>query len=178
MNSPYGIYVDSNGHLYVAEYGNHRISRWLPSKTSILLVECLKRCLDATSGIKVAGETGMAGRWLYQLNRPTALIFDQSDNMFIFDSGNRRIQKWPPGSTFGITVVSISNSNDPKGISFDTYGNLVMVDHCNVLWNYWDNIDKKFVDYYPSMHWVVSYNIECRKYEQILKASIIDNPGR
>ena len=50
--------------------------------------------------------------------------------MFVIDSGNNRIQRWAPGSTYGVTVASAAMSN-PRGLSFDTYGNLVVADLSN-----------------------------------------------
>ena len=77
----------------------------------------------------IAGESGVAGSWLHELNRPTVIMFDQSDNMFILDTGNKRIQKWPPESTYGITVAYLSSFTAPIGMSFDTDGSLVVADH-------------------------------------------------
>ncbi|CAF3755882.1 unnamed protein product [Rotaria socialis] len=113
LHSPYGIYVDKKGILYIVEQGNHRVSRWLP---------------DATSGVTIAGESGLAGSWSYELNHPTVVMFDQFDNMFILDTGNKRIQKWAPESTYGITVALLTGFTDPRGMSFDTYGSLVVAD--------------------------------------------------
>ncbi|CAF5052656.1 unnamed protein product, partial [Rotaria sp. Silwood1] len=43
------------------------------------------------------------------------------------DSGNNRIQRWWPGSTYGVTVASAS-LNNPRGMAFDTSGNLAVAD--------------------------------------------------
>ena len=97
---------------------------------------------DAVNGTLIAGETGVAGAWSYQFSSPTAITFDQFGNMFIMDAGNNRIQKWIPGSTYGITVASASMSN-PRGFSFDTYGNLIVADLSN--------------------HRIIGFNAVCRK---------------
>ena len=47
--------------------------------------------------------------------------------MYVMDSGNNRIQRWWPGSTYGVTVVAASFSN-PRGIAFDPSGNLAIAD--------------------------------------------------
>jgi hypothetical protein len=44
------------------------------------------------------------------------------------DAGNNRIQRWSPGSSFGVTVVSAGFSN-PRGIAFDPSGNLAIADY-------------------------------------------------
>ncbi len=85
------------------------------------------RHLGATNGTTVAGQTGVAGAWSYQLYSPTSIALDQFGNIYIMDSGNNRIQRWWPGSTYGVTVLSGSFLN-PRGISFDPSGNLVIAD--------------------------------------------------
>lgn len=96
----------------------------------------------AVNGTAIAGETGVAGAWSYQFNFPTAITFDQFGNMFVMDSGNNRIQRWSPSSTYGVTVASGAMSN-PRGMSFDTSGNLLVADLSN--------------------HRIVSFPVSCRK---------------
>lgn len=55
-------------------------------------------------------------------------MLDPYDNLYILDKGNKRIQKWPPGSAYGITVVSMSSMSNPYGISFSQAGNLIVAD--------------------------------------------------
>ncbi|CAF3633133.1 unnamed protein product [Rotaria sp. Silwood1] len=112
LNSPWGIYVDANYTLYIADYGNHRIQKWIAG---------------AVNATTVAGVSGVAGSWSYELHYPTAITFDQYNYMYIMDSGNNRIQRWWPGSIYGVTVASASLYN-PRGMAFDTSGNLVVVD--------------------------------------------------
>lgn len=83
---------------------------------------------DSTTGTTVAGQSGVAGSSPNQLNTPTGFTFDQFDNMYIMDSGNNRIQKWPPGSTYGTTMVSAAMYN-PRGIAFNPAGDLVVADY-------------------------------------------------
>ena len=99
--------------------------------------------LDAANGTLIAGESGVAGAWSYQFSNPTSITFDRFGSMYIMDSGNNRIQRWSPGSTYGVTVASASMSN-PRGLSFDTYGNLVVADMSN--------------------HRIVSFPVSCREY--------------
>lgn len=89
----------------------------------------------------MAGESGVSGPWSYQFSSPTAIMFDQSNYMYILDAGNNRIQKWLPGATFGVTLVSSTMSN-PYGLHFDSSNNFVVADTSN--------------------HRIVSFNIMCR----------------
>ncbi|CAF1082804.1 unnamed protein product [Rotaria sordida] len=113
LNSPWGIYVDSNNSIYIADRSNHRIQRW---------------DLGAANGITVAGDmNGNAGSLAYQLNSPTGIIVDQHGFIYILDLGNSRIQKWAPGATFGTTVLTGTFSN-PYGMDINAYGNLFIAD--------------------------------------------------
>jgi len=81
----------------------------------------------AINATTVAGENGVPSKWSYGLNSPTSIILDQFENMYIMDSRNNRIQRWSPGSTYGITILSGTFSN-PYGIAFDRSGNLAIAD--------------------------------------------------
>lgn len=56
---------------------------------------------------------------------------DPYDYIYIMDFGNKRIQKWYPGATYGITVVSASSMYNPYGMKFDRFGNIVVADTDN-----------------------------------------------
>ena len=108
--------------------------RWPRSESSHRTLTCsLEHRIessDAVNGTVVAGESGVAGAWSYQFSSPTSITFDQFGNMYIMDSGNNRIQRWAPLSTYGVTVASASMSN-PRGLVFDTLGNLLVSDCSN-----------------------------------------------
>ncbi|CAF4305802.1 unnamed protein product, partial [Rotaria magnacalcarata] len=115
LYNPWGIYLNGNKTLFVADYSNHRIQKWV---------------YGATTGVVVAGESSVAGSFSYQLNSPTSITFDQYSNMYVLDTNNNRIQRWTPGATYGITVVSASMST-PLGLKFDFSGNLYVADYNN-----------------------------------------------
>ncbi len=88
----WGMYVDDNQNVYVADRLNHRIMEWKSG---------------ATSGRVVAGGNG-AGIRNDQLNYPTNVIVDkQNDCLFICDRTNKRIVRWPrQNGTSGETIIS------------------------------------------------------------------------
>jgi sugar lactone lactonase YvrE len=90
--SPFGLDVDEDGTVVIADYLNHRILEWRP---------------HATSGQVVAGSNEQGNR-NDQLNFPTDVIIDkQFDRLIICDRGNRRVMKWPrQGGTSGETIIS------------------------------------------------------------------------
>jgi len=137
LRNPWGIYVDTNYAVYVVDRGNHRVVRWDPG---------------SSTGTLVAGETGTAGSWSYLLNLPTSITFDQFGNMYIMDSGNRRVQQWSPGSTFGVTVASSTSLSSPRGIAIDMSGNLLIADY--------------------GYHRIVRFSTVCRKYFQNISSHL------
>jgi sugar lactone lactonase YvrE len=121
LSSPQGIFVDSNGNIFVADF-NHRIQKWTPG---------------ATQGITVAGgnEPGSLSNQFYY---PQSISFDSNGNIFVADYFNNRIQKWTPGATQGTTVAggngqgaAVNQLYYPQGIYIDSNGNIYIADQRN-----------------------------------------------
>ena len=112
LYNPYGLYVDDDQTIYVADWANHRIVEW-------------KR--GATSGQVVAGGKGQ-GNGAHQLNRPYDVIVDKErDSLIISDNGNRRVVRWPRrNGTRGETIIS---DIDCIGLTMDEKGSLYVVDY-------------------------------------------------
>ena len=128
---PRGIHVTANGTVYVADYANERVQKWVPgAKEGQTVAEDLWELRDVfvdlsgniyilyldgrsvikipfgtDTGVSVAGDGGNPGAGPNQLNQAQSLIVDSEGNIFIADSGNYRIQKWAPGATEGVTVA-------------------------------------------------------------------------
>ncbi|CAF4517690.1 unnamed protein product [Rotaria socialis] len=92
LNHPYGLFVDDDQTVVIADYNNHRIMQWKNGNT--------------TNGQVLAGGKGQ-GNGLHQLNRPTDVLIDKETNsLIICDYGNRRVVQWPcrsgttPGEIF------------------------------------------------------------------------------
>ena len=109
---PYGICIDVNNGLYVADQYNHRIQRFVSG---------------STTGVTICGTSGSAGSWSYQLNYPTSVTVDQFSNIFIMDAGNIRVQKWVYGAAYGTTIVP-SGFSSPKGIALSPYSHIAVAD--------------------------------------------------
>ncbi|HTB52381.1 MAG TPA: NHL repeat-containing protein [Ferruginibacter sp.] len=122
LNYPAGLFVDSIGNVYVADFSNHRVQKWAPG---------------ADSGITVAGGNGK-GDASNQLAFPEGIFIDKNGNLFIADFDNGRVQEWMPGADSGITVAggngvgSAANQLvNPCGVYIDTSGNLFVSDLAN-----------------------------------------------
>ncbi|CAF0856137.1 unnamed protein product [Adineta steineri] len=119
LNGPRGIYVDTELNLYVADCGNNRIQLFL--STQLI-------------GKTVAG-TGATGT--IALNRPTGIILDANDYLYITDCNSHRIVGSGPNGfrcLVGCSGTYGASSNQlyyPTSLSFDSYGNMYVVDQAN-----------------------------------------------
>jgi sugar lactone lactonase YvrE len=68
---------------------------------------------------------------------------DESDNLYVADASNNRVQEWRPGATAGITVAGGAFGNgasqfiDPTGVAVDAQGNLFVTDGGNLRIQEW-----------------------------------------
>ena len=119
LTNPYGIFVDTDLNLYVADYGNHRIQKF-PS--------------GQVDGITLAGSTAPG---TITLNHPTGVVLDADRYLFIVDSYNHRIVASGPNGfrcVVGCSALSGSTSsqlNYPSDLKFDSYGNIFVTDTSN-----------------------------------------------
>ncbi|CAF1417664.1 unnamed protein product, partial [Rotaria sp. Silwood1] len=112
LSYPWGLYVDDDQTIYVADQSNHRIVEW-------------KR--GATSGQVVAGGNGQ-GSGDHQLYNPTDVIIDKErDSLIICDYSNRRVVRWPRrNGTSGETIIS---NIFCWGLTMDENGSLYVTDY-------------------------------------------------
>ncbi|CAF3420795.1 unnamed protein product [Rotaria socialis] len=79
LNEPYGLFVDDNQTVVIADCSNHRIMQWKKGDMN---------------GQVVAGGN-RKGAELNYLNVPTDVLIDkETDSLVICDRGNRRIVRW------------------------------------------------------------------------------------
>ncbi|CAF4296018.1 unnamed protein product [Rotaria sp. Silwood2] len=89
--APWGLAVDASGNVYISDHRNSRLMKWAPR---------------STNGTLVAGiGNGTTGNGSRELSGPMGIFLDQNLTLYIADFYNDRIQKWPPGSTIGMTVA-------------------------------------------------------------------------
>ena len=77
LSHPQGMFTDSLGTVYVADYGNHRLMRW---------------STERTEGAVIAGGNDR-GAEANQLNSPVGLSFDSHGNLYVTDCDNDRVQR-------------------------------------------------------------------------------------
>ncbi|CAF4658310.1 unnamed protein product, partial [Rotaria sp. Silwood2] len=110
---PYGLFVDGDQTIVIADFWNHRIIQWKKGDTN---------------GQVVAGGNGKGkGKRLDQLNQPTDVLIDkETDSLIICDT--RRVVRWSRrnGTTQG--EILIDNVN-PWGLTMDDQRYLYISDY-------------------------------------------------
>lgn len=98
----------------------------------------------STTGTSVLGAG--SGNGTNQLNNLWGLVFDSSDNLYIADRFNHRIQKLAPNASVATTVAGQATGvlgaanthlNEPTNIQLDQNGNLYVVDMKNHRVQFW-----------------------------------------
>jgi DNA-binding beta-propeller fold protein YncE len=103
IKNPFGIAIDGDGYLYISDFTNDVIVKL--NRYNII---------EKKIGFKGVGQGGLLG--------PKNLIFDDDENLYVTDSGNKRINKYKKDGEF---LFSFGNNLDdnslknPGGIFFD-----------------------------------------------------------
>lgn len=132
--SPSGLAVDSQGNIYIADSGNHKIR-----------IVTLDGKIDTFAGNGTAGHSGDGGPpRMAQLNTPYAVAVDPGGTIYIAEFENARIRKISPQGIIttiaGTGIQGFSGDggpataaqlNHPSGIALDAAGNLLIADRRN-----------------------------------------------
>ncbi|CAF1079779.1 unnamed protein product [Rotaria sordida] len=112
LYNPSDIVLDSSNALYIADQSNNRVVKWI---------------VGELTGTTVAGQaSGTAGSAAYELNQPGDIFVDSSNQLYVADTNNHRVQLWSSGAFTGKTVAG----NGTNGSAFNqlSYPNGVNVD--------------------------------------------------
>ncbi|CAF1340167.1 unnamed protein product [Adineta steineri] len=166
-----GVTLDSSGQLYVSDASCNRITRFPSGSNSTTTATLIGSVNSAeqisintlTNDIYVVGLANYAiykfvggsgspvvaaggngnGNALNQLSSPNGVYYDYlyTNSLYVADSGNYRIMKYPSGSTGSTTgtVVAggngagsgVNQMNGPRNMVVDSNGNLYIVDGGN-----------------------------------------------
>ena len=136
---PYGITIDSSGNVYVSDSSNDRIQKFDSSGNFITKWGSL--CI-------IDGGQFCTGNGDGQFHGPTYIAVDSSDNVYVVDTGNDRIQKFDSSGNFitkwgstcilrtldhlGCTTPDGNGQFDtPFGIGVDLQNNVYVADQNN-----------------------------------------------
>ncbi|QEC65877.1 T9SS type A sorting domain-containing protein [Panacibacter ginsenosidivorans] len=78
LNDPRGLFVDSYGRMYISDYFNNRIQKWVPGMEY---------------GVTIAGGRGV-GETPGKLNHPSGVYMSGNGDLYVTDEGNNRVEKY------------------------------------------------------------------------------------
>jgi len=99
ISAPYGLYVDQNGTLYVANNGNDTVTAY------------------------PAGSKSPSSTWSQDLQSPLYPIVDGNGDLFVSNQGNGTVVEYPSRSTSAHQVLQ-TPGRETDGMDFDSQGNL------------------------------------------------------
>jgi len=153
-SAPFGVTVDGNGNLFVADRANNRIVELTASGSGFNSPVTVLSGLSLPAGIAAdwngniflsdtgnnrilmlpitSTGLGAAVTIASGLNTPIGLAVDSAEDIFVADSGNNRIVELPSvGGTYGEPVVVGTGLNNPMGVAVDVARNLWIADTGN-----------------------------------------------
>ena len=113
---PAGLAVDASGKVYISENAGHRIRRVSPDGT-----------IDTVAGNGNPGNSGDGGPAINaQLNYPSGVAVDAAGNLYIADTGNKRVRKVSPEGVMTTVATGIQHA---EGVAVDASGNVYITDY-------------------------------------------------
>lgn len=136
LQNPYGLAIDANDNLYIADLGNARVRKVTPSGFISTYVG---------GGMVRPGVTNDGGAGSdYILGAPRDLAIDPHGNLFISDFSRNQVYEvssigilttaagtGQPGYTGDFGAAQLATLNAPAGLTFDPDGNLLICDSGN-----------------------------------------------
>lgn len=134
LHTPYGVAVDGEGALFIAEYGGHRVRK--------VAVDGTISTIAGTGSAGSGGNGGAASK--AQLNRPYAVAVDGEGNLYIAEADNHRIRKVAADGTISMFAgtgnvgsggdggsATSAQLSGPRGMVVDSAGILYVADYGN-----------------------------------------------
>jgi len=144
FNDPWGIAIDTDGAIFVADTFNHRIQKFDSSGNFLFAW--------GTPG--VSADPGNERSTVFF--GPRAIVIDSKGRLLVSDTGNKRIQIFDRDgnflSQFGQTGINNGEFNEPVGLAVDASGNVYVADTWNQRIQVFD-ADNKFIRTWTVTAW-------------------------
>jgi uncharacterized protein (TIGR03437 family) len=140
LHAPGALSVDASGNVYIADTSNNRVRK---VNTAGIITTVAGSSNTLSSGIGDGGSATSA-----VLSVPRGIVVDSSGNLYIADSGNRRVRKVNVNGTIttfagngymgsigsvGDNGVPTSATLTPAGLALDSAGNMYIADYADNL---------------------------------------------
>jgi sugar lactone lactonase YvrE len=130
FNFPFGVAVDANGNVYVADSGNNQIRKITPGG--------MVSTLAGSGNQGSADGQGTAANF----SQPTGVSVDSSGNLYVADQVNNEIRKITPGGLVSTMAGSLTSGSVngkgssarfyfSEGVAVDASGNIYVADFWN-----------------------------------------------
>ncbi len=136
FNTPFGVAVDSDGNVYVADTNNNRIRK---IKISMDGVSNEVITVSTLAGTGIFGFSDGAGN-VAQFSNPNGVAVDGSGNVYVVDTSSHSIRKVTPagevstlagksggGGSFKNGAGNVARFNEPRGLAVNVAGDVVYV---------------------------------------------------
>jgi uncharacterized repeat protein (TIGR03803 family) len=139
FSSPSGLAVDTNGDVFVADWGNHTIRELIPASATTWNVSTIAGLAGSKGN---SDGTNNSARF----NHPEAVALDASGDVFVADWGNHTIRELVRSAASSWNVSTIAGSTNygsadgigtaaqfyyPSGLALDGAGNIYVADTFN-----------------------------------------------
>lgn len=152
LNQPYGIFLDTDKNIYIADNGNYRIVKWRPNAVSgVIIADTMflfpgvgypnDIWLDDKHNLAVSTDFGVRVRSLLlpqvskkPINYSNAPITGDANSNLYFcttdSAGNFCVEKWNPDTGYDSIIVDNMEHPiyNPQGIAIDSANNVYIAD--------------------------------------------------
>ena len=139
LRGSYGVAVDADGNVYVADTHNHRIQKFDSGGT--FQVMWGRGVSDGSGGFQVCIASCERGQWGSgdgEFSFPRGVAVDTDGDVFVADAHNNRIQKFKPDGVgysydtqWGEYGTGSGQFNYPFGVNTNASGNIYVADAYN-----------------------------------------------